>query len=200
MPKTEHGAADHEVVSFESEELILVNDRDEAIGSMSKGDAHDGDGVLHRAFSLFLFDSEGRLLLQRRSAEKRLWPMYWSNSCCSHPRFGETMEVATSRRLAQELGISAQLEFVYKFMYQARFSRDGSENEFCSVYLGRCFDNPQVNGTEIAEWRFVSAAELEREFENSPEQFTPWFKMEWQRLSGEFIDRLSVYTRGEGVS
>jgi isopentenyl-diphosphate delta-isomerase len=200
MSKTEHGAAGQDVVSFESEKLILVNDRDEVIGSMSKAHAHDGDGVLHRAFSLFLFDTEGRLLLQRRSAEKRLWPLYWSNSCCSHPRFGESMEVATSRRLSQELGISGRLEFVYKFMYQARFSCEGSENEFCSVYLGRCAETPQVNETEIAEWRFISAENLERELEDRPEQFTPWFKMEWQRLSGEYADRLSAYTRKADVS
>jgi len=200
MSKAIHGSADHEVVSSDSEKLILVNDRDEAVGSMSKGDAHDGEGVLHRAFSLFVFDTEGRLLLQRRSADKRLWPLYWSNSCCSHPRVGESMEVATSRRLSQELGISAQLEFIYKFMYQANFSSYGSENEFCSVYLGRCTETPRANQTEIAEWRFISAEALDRELEDQPEQFTPWFKMEWRKLSGEYVDRLSAYTRRAQVS
>ena len=125
MSNADQGSASHEVVSSESEKLILVNDRDEPVGSMSKGEVHDGAGILHRAFSLFIFDAEGRLLLQRRSADKRLWPLFWSNSCCSHPRVGESMDVATSRRLSQELGISAQLEFVYKFMYQATFSSDG---------------------------------------------------------------------------
>lgn len=194
MSNEKHGSADHEVVSFDNEALILVNDRDEQIGSMSKALAHDGDGVLHRAFSLFIFDDSGRLLLQRRSAAKRLWPLYWSNSCCSHPRDGETMEVATVRRLEQELGIRTRLEFVYKFTYRAKFDDAGSENEFCSVYLGRCDTKPRVNETEIAEWRFVSTAELEQEFIDRPDLFTPWFKLEWRRLSGDFQERLAAYT------
>lgn len=187
-------------MSSESEELILVNDRDEAVGALSKGRAHDGDGVLHRAFSLFVFDGRGRLLLQQRSADKRLWPLYWSNSCCSHPRIGESMEFATARRLEEELGIAAHLEFVYKFTYQARFSDLGSENEFCSVYLGRCLDQPQVNDTEIAAWRFVSADELDQELADQPEQFTPWFKMEWSRLQEDFAEQLACYTRDTDVS
>ena len=194
MSNEKHGSSDHEVVSFDNEALILVNDRDEQIGSMSKALAHDGDGVLHRAFSLFIFDDSGRLLLQRRSAAKRLWPLYWSNSCCSHPRDGETMEVATVRRLEQELGIRTRLEFVYKFTYRAEFDDAGSENEFCSVYLGRCDTKPRVNETEIAEWRFVSTAELEQEFIDRPDLFTPWFKLEWRRLSGDFQERLAAYT------
>ena len=92
----------HRIVSSEAEELILVDGEDNETGYLSKAACHDGDGVLHRAFSLFLFDSAGRLLLQQRAATKRLWPGFWSNSCCSHPRRGESMEVATSRRLRDE--------------------------------------------------------------------------------------------------
>lgn len=98
------------------------------------------------------------------------------------------------RRLEQELGIRTRLEFVYKFTYRAEFDDAGSENEFCSVYLGRCDTKPRVNETEIAEWRFVSTAELEQEFIDRPDLFTPWFKLEWRRLSGDFQERLAAYT------
>ena len=91
------------VVSSESEALILVDENDREIGFSSKDSCHDGPGILHRAFSLFIFNTAGELLLQQRSAGKRLWPLYWSNSCCSHPRAGETMELAVNRRLQQEL-------------------------------------------------------------------------------------------------
>ena len=127
----------HRVVSSEQEELILVDENDREIGSLDKAACHDGTGVLHRAFSLFIFNPRGELLLQQRSRTKRLWPLYWSNSCCSHPRRGETMEEATARRLEDELHIAAELEFVYKFAYQARFDATGAENELCWVYLGR---------------------------------------------------------------
>ena len=90
------------IVSDESEPLILVDEADREIGHLDKGACHDGKGVLHRAFSLFIFNDSGELLLQQRSAQKRLWPLFWSNSCCSHPRKGESMETAVERRLAQD--------------------------------------------------------------------------------------------------
>ena len=182
------------VVSSESELLILVDRDDRETGSLSKAACHDGDGILHRAFSVFLFNAEGELLLQQRGPGKRLWPLFWTNTCCSHPRQGESMELATERRLQQELGTAAALEFVYKFSYQARFDELGSENELCSVYLGRLERQAAANETEIAALRFVSAATLEHEIGTHAERFTPWFKMEWQRLNEEFADRLEVYT------
>lgn len=181
-------------VEFEDELLILVDADDREVGSLGKEACHDGGGILHRAFSLFLFDDQGRLLLQRRSKEKRLWPKYWSNTCCSHPRYGETMEVATARRLREELNTAADVEFVYKFEYQARFSDRGSENELCWVYLGRLGQAVSANEAEIEELRYVSANDLNQEIDAVPERFTPWFKMEWKRLNEEFADRLRCYT------
>ena len=105
----------HRIVSSESEELILVDTMDRAVGRLSKAECHDGDGRLHRAFSVFLFNDAGELLLQQRGLDKRLWPGYWSNSCCSHPRSGETLDVATERRLQDELNFSTPLEHVYFF-------------------------------------------------------------------------------------
>ena len=180
-------------MSSDSEELILVDEHDNELGFLSKQQCHDGDGKLHRAFSLFVFNEMGEVLLQKRSADKRLWPLFWSNSCCSHPRKGESMEVATRRRLQEELDIQTDLEFVYKFSYRAQFGEHGSENELCSVYLGRTDQTYSANANEIAEARFLSIDVLSNELQTNPEEFTPWFKMEWERLSGEFAATLKEY-------
>ncbi len=182
------------IVSSEAEELILVDAGDNETGFLSKAACHDGDGVLHRAFSLFLFNDEGELLLQRRSDAKRLWPGYWSNSICSHPRRGETMAVATQRRLLDELNIEAEIEFVYKFNYQANYGAAGSENELCHVYLGKAPSNVRPNESEISAIRFIAPADLDREFAESPDSLTPWFRLEWQALSTVHRDKLVEYT------
>ena len=183
----------HRVVSSEGEELILVDAQDNEIGYRSKADCHDGAGVLHRAFSLFLFNEKGELLLQQRAAEKRLWPGYWSNSCCSHPRRGETLPVATMRRLDDELNITAELEFVYHFSYEARFSEAGSENELCHVYLGKFDGEIRPNDSEIENVRFISASDLDDELVAHPLKFTPWFVQEWQTLRDTYRDALARY-------
>lgn len=183
----------HRIVSSESEELILVDEDDNEIGYASKARVHDGGGVLHRAFSLFLFNAAGELLLQQRAPSKRLWGGYWSNSCCSHPRKGEDMPSATARRLEQELGVGAALEFVYKFTYRARYGDLGAEHELCWVYLGRSDGEPRPNDTEIAALRFVSADELDAELADPGSRFTPWFRMEWRRLRDDFGARLARY-------
>ena len=183
----------HRVVSSESEELILVDARDNEVGYRSKADCHDGPGVLHRAFSLFLFNDEGELLLQQRAVEKRLWPGYWSNSCCSHPRRGETLPIATKRRLLDELNTTAELEYVYQFCYQARFSEAGSENELCHVYLGRVDGDIRPNDSEIESIRFVSATSLDHELSEHPKRFTPWFIKEWRALKEDHAGQLARY-------
>jgi isopentenyl-diphosphate delta-isomerase len=182
--------ADPRVVSFDSERLILVDTDDREIGHASKADAHAGKGILHRAFSLFVFNPDGELLLQQRAPSKPLWPGYWANSCCSHPRGGEDMDTATQRRLREELGFECPLEFVYKFQYHAEYGEAGSETELCWVYLGSSDAPVRVNETEIAAWRYVTPDALDREIAQTPERFTPWLKLEWQRLRGEFADRL----------
>ncbi len=193
MASDSSAATRDEVVSFDSEELILVNENDDEVGHLDKSSCHDGDGVLHRAFSLFIFNARGELMLQQRSGEKRLWPLYWSNSCCSHPRRGEAMDQAIHRRLQQELGVDAELKYLYKFQYSAQYEDLGSERELCWVYAGRTDAQPGINPNEIEDWRFVSAAALEAELKTSPERFTPWFKMEWKRITKEFasvVERL----------
>ncbi len=181
------------IVSAESEELILVDTQDNETGHRSKAECHDGDGILHRAFSLFLFNGHRELLLQRRSESKRLWPGYWSNSCCSHPRRGESIHTATQRRLSDELNVTATLEYVYKFRYQASFGDAGAENELCHVFLGTTGGVLRPNVSEIAEVRFVTARELSAELEADADAFTPWFKMEWLALNRKFPEMLARY-------
>ena len=182
------------IVSTEADELILVDASDVEVGHMSKADCHNGAGVMHRAFSVFLFNEDGELLLQQRSDLKRLWPGYWSNTCCSHPRRGETMAIATRRRLHDELGVEAALEFVYTFAYQAEFGDRGSENELCHVYLGKVAGPTRPNEHEISATRFVSAEVLDNELETRPDQFSPWFKMEWRALQFEHREVLARYS------
>ena len=179
-----------DIVSSEAEALILVDPGDRVVGYLDKSACHDGDGVLHRAFSLFIFNPAGQLLLQQRASEKRLWGGYWSNSCCSHPRRGETMDVAVNRRLEQELGMTADLHFAYKFEYSASFGELGTEHELCWVYIGSTASQPVINTTEIDDWRWIDPAELSREIADDPSRFTPWLAMEWARLNEDFQDRL----------
>jgi isopentenyl-diphosphate delta-isomerase len=186
------------IVSSESEELILVDENDNELGYLSKQECHDGEGILHRAFSLFIFNTDNDLLLQKRSADKRLWPLYWSNSCCSHPRRGESMNVAIHRRLREELGLEASLEFIYKFSYRAEFGELGSENELCSVYLGRTDQPYYANSNEIADARYVSLEELSQELHTKPDGFTPWFRMEWETLCRKYSDKLAAYAHLSG--
>lgn len=183
----------NEIVSFDDENLILVDEKDNILGYKSKAECHEGDGILHRAFSIFIFNDKNQLLLQKRSDQKLLWPLFWSNSCCSHPRQGEDYEKAIHRRLKEELGIETELKYFFKFQYQVNFKEIGSENELCSVYIGKSDDTIIVNENEIAEWKFIDIDEMESEMENNPENFTPWFKMEWERITKEFKNEIFTY-------
>lgn len=170
------------IVSFEDEPLIVVDSDDQVLGYRSKAECHDGDGILHRAFSIFVFNSQGQLLLQRRSPKKRLWPLYWSNSCCSHPRRGESDLDAARRRVEEELAITPSLEYLFKFEYQAPFGESGSEYELCSVYVAKSDEPVVVNVHEVVEWKFVDVAAFEADLAAAPDLYTPWLKLEWPRI------------------
>ena len=183
---------ENEVVSSDDESLILVDSDDRELGFLDKSSCHDGAGVLHRAFSLFVLNQSGELLIQQRAANKRLWPFYWSNSCCSHPRRGESMESAVGRRLEQELRLNMPLRYLYKFEYSESFGDLGTEHELCSVYVGCTGTEPVVNTAEIASWRWIAADLLTVQLDTEPERFTPWFKMEWHRLRRDFPAALTL--------
>ena len=162
--------------------LILVDEADREVGHLSKAKCHDGQGVLHRAFSLLIFNGACELLLQQRAPSKRLWPGYWSNSCCSHPRRAESMETAIHRRLYEELGLRCPLQFLFKFQYQAQFESAGSEQELCSVFIGRSSDPVRADPAEILAWRWIDPEALQAELAVDANKFTPWFKLEWARI------------------
>ena len=166
----------------DAEALILVDEADREVGHLSKAKCHDGQGVLHRAFSLLIFNGAGELLLQQRAPSKRLWPGYWSNSCCSHPRRAEGMETAIHRRLYEELGLRCPLQFLFKFQYQAQFESAGSEQELCSVFIGRSSDPVRADPAEILAWRWIGPDALHAELAANGDTFTPWFKIEWARI------------------
>jgi len=170
-------------ISADSEPLILVDESDREIGHLSRALCHAGHGVLHRAFSLLIFNEHGELLLQQRAASKRLWPLYWSNSCCSHPRRNEPIEAAIHRRLNEELGVRCPLKYLFKFQYHAQYGSEGAENELCSVYIGRYGGRLKINSSEIAGWRWIGAEELQEEMSTpAAAHFTPWFALEWARI------------------
>ncbi|MES1943192.1 isopentenyl-diphosphate delta-isomerase [Salinisphaera sp. PC39] len=177
-----HAETNDTVVSFDDEPLILVDPDDNILGYEAKNICHDGEGLLHRAFSIFVFDTAGRLLLQRRAEGKRLWPGYWSNSCCSHPRRGEEDPAAADRRVHEELGIAPALHFLFRFRYHARYRDLGAEHELCSIYAAVSDDPVAYNVNEIADTDWIEPAALDAALAERPEDFTPWLRLEWPRI------------------
>lgn len=186
-------------VSFASEQLILVDSDDRVVGYRSKSDAHAGAGTLHRAFSAFLFDDQGRLLVHRRSLQKPLWPGFWTNSCCSHPRRGESLESAVKRRITEELGVDAQASRVYKFEYRAEFEDVGSEHELCHVFLASTAtpSNISAHAEEVMEWRWLSVEEVDAWLVERPAVLTPWFRQEWASLRSRYRAQLDDFVNDQ---
>ncbi len=174
------------VVSFNDEPLILVDENDNEIGYLLKDACHQGDGILHRAFSIFILTPKKDLILQKRSEDKLLWPNFWSNTVCSHPRKGETLEVATQRRLEDEIGIQTALKYLFKFQYQAKYKNYGSESEVCSVFIGKYDGLIYPNANEIKDLMLIPFEEVESEIARNSQYFTPWFKIEWEKIISEY--------------
>lgn len=179
------------------EQICVVNRQNHIVGYEDKDICHDGEGILHRAFSIFIFNSWQQLLIQKRSSQKRLWPLYWSNSCCSHPRRGEHQEAATQRCLENELGIHTALRYLYTFQYHRRFFDIGAEREICAVYIGKYDGAVKVNPAEVAEWRFADPGELDLQIKEKPANFTPWFVMEWETIRSNYAQSVHVLLSGE---
>ena len=182
---------DNDIASDTDELLILVDRQDNELGFASKAECHTGSGLLHRAFSIFIFNSSGQVLLQQRSQDKELWNLYWSNSCCSHPRQGEQIENAAHRRVMEELSIDCELHYLYKFFYQEPFGQKGSEHELCSVFVGRHDGKVSINITEIADWKFIDTEELSRSIDQHPEKYTPWLQSEWSELTKNYLGSIN---------
>lgn len=158
------------------EHVVLVDQNDNAIGTMEKLEAHQ-KGILHRAFSILLFNSKGELLLQKRSSLKYHSNSLWTNTCCSHPLPDEPMEKATRRKLIQEMGIDLQPEFAYKFIYKANLENGLIEHECDHVFIGTFDGTPNINKEEVEDWKFSNMNALREDIEKNGGQYTYWFKL-----------------------
>ena len=164
------------------EQVILVDEQDQPIGLMEKQAAHIGPH-LHRAFSVFIFNSKGELLMQQRALSKYHSPGLWTNTCCSHPRSGETLEEATSRRLLEEMGIACPMKEVYTFIYMAPVGQGLTEHEFDHVFIGQSDDIPNINTDEVASWKYMRLDDLKKDLELYPELYTEWFKITFEEMT-----------------
>jgi isopentenyl-diphosphate Delta-isomerase len=163
------------------EYIIQVDENDREIGSVEKMDAHR-KGLLHRAFSILIFNSNNQLLLQKRHSAKYHSGGLWTNTCCSHPRQGEEIEAAAHRRLQEEMGFDCELKEIFSFIYRAELDNNLIENEYDHVFLGR-FDGEVVPHEEEAEdFRWVDMDEIERDIANNPEVYSYWFKCLFDRI------------------
>ena len=158
------------------EELILVNEKDEPQGKMEKLEVHK-QGLLHRAFSVFLFNSKGELLLQQRANDKYHSAELWTNTCCSHPRYGELLEDAIDRRLMEEMGMECETQFAFKFIYMAEFENGLTEHEYDHVYFGLTDDIPIANSDEVQAWKYITLDALLADIAISPQEYTEWMKL-----------------------
>ena len=159
-----------------NELLILVDEQDNELGGMEKLTVHQL-GLLHRAFSVFVFNSKNELLLQQRGDEKYHSAGLWSNTCCSHPRQGENIAEATGRRLNEEMGLQCELEFEFSFIYKFEFENGLTEHEFDHVYFGKTDALPIPNSAEVKGYKYMSLQDLERGIGINPQNYSAWLKI-----------------------
>ncbi|RKN78137.1 isopentenyl-diphosphate Delta-isomerase [Ulvibacterium marinum] len=172
---------------MKEEEVILVNDQDEQIGTMPKMEAHK-KARLHRAFSIFILNDEGETMLQQRAASKYHSPLLWTNTCCSHQRVGETNIQAGKRRLFEEMGFETELKELFSFKYKAPFDNGLTEHELDHVMIGNYNDVPNINAEEVADWKWMRPESIKKDMLNNPDGYTVWFKIIFERFY-EYIIR-----------
>ena len=176
--------------SMEEELVVLVNERDEALGTMGKMEAHRG-GHLHRAFSVFVFDAQGRILLQKRAATKYHSGGLWSNTCCGHPRPCETLEQAAHRRLKEEMGIDRYASPEFSFIYRTALPNGLFEHELDHVLFAQFDGVAEPSPDEVEQWRYVEPHELTSELAEHPERYTAWLRLCWQEVFPRWAARPS---------
>ena len=166
---------------MKEEKVILVDTADTPLGMMPKMEAHE-KAVLHRAFSVFILNHKGELMLQQRALHKYHSPGLWTNTCCSHQRLGETNIEAGKRRLYEEMGFSVPLQELFSFIYKAPFDNGLTEHELDHVMVGYFEAEPTINPEEVAAWKWISLEELEQDLSRKPENYTVWFKIIFDRF------------------
>lgn len=163
------------------EHVILVNEKDEQIGTMPKLEAHE-KAILHRAFSVFIFNDKNELMLQQRAAHKYHSPLLWTNTCCSHQRVGESNIQAGKRRLQEEMGFVTDLKETISFIYKAPFDNGLTEHELDHILLGTYTNEPQINKEEVESWKWMPLEDVKLDIELHPEVYTEWFKIIFQKF------------------
>lgn len=166
---------------MKEEQVILVNENDEQIGLMPKMEAHE-KAVLHRAFSVFVFNDKNQLMLQQRAADKYHSPLLWTNTCCSHQRDGETNLEAGKRRLQEEMGFVCDIEEKTSFIYKAPFDNGLTEHELDHVMVGYYNDNPVINREEVESFKWMTVEEVKVDMELNPTVYTEWFKIIFEKF------------------
>ena len=165
-----------------TEHVILVDDTDNPVGTMEKMEAHQ-KALLHRAFSVFIFNSKGEMLLQRRAPGKYHSPGLWTNACCSHPRPGEDTQVAAMRRMREELGFSTPLEKRLEFVYRTEFGNGLTEHEFDHVFVGQYDGAIRPDPTEISDYCYRGIADIRSDLQICPEKYTTWFSLAFKLVT-----------------
>lgn len=160
------------------EYVVLVDEKDRVVGTAEKIDAHRNPR-LHRAFSIFIFNSGDELLIQRRAGGKYHCPGLWANTCCGHPRPGESLDAAVHRRLREEMGFDTEMEEVFSFIYEAEFENGLTEKEYDHVFRGKWDGTPKANPEEVANYRWVSRDFLAEDIKKNPQIYAAWFKIAW---------------------
>ena len=173
------------------EKVILVNENDEPIGLMPKMEAHER-AVLHRAFSVFIMNDNGEIMLQQRAAHKYHSPLLWTNTCCSHQRDGETNIEAGKRRLMEEMGFATDLKEVFSFIYKAPFDNGLTEHELDHVMIGKFNDDPKINSDEVADWKWMLPLDIKNDIAEYPNHYTAWFKIIFERFYDYLIEDVEV--------
>lgn len=166
---------------MKEEQVILVNEQDKPIGLMNKQEAHE-KALLHRAFSVFVFNDKNELMLQQRALHKYHSPGLWTNTCCSHQRDGETNLQAGTRRLQEEMGFVTSLKETTSFIYKAPFDNGLTEHELDHILVGTFNDAPSINPDEVASWKWMPLEDVKQDIENKPELYTAWFKIIFQNF------------------
>jgi isopentenyl-diphosphate Delta-isomerase len=171
--------------------LILVDREDRERGFEEKETCHLIPTKLHRAFSIFVFNEKGEMLIHKRAGSKKTWPGFWTNACCSHPRKGETLVTATKRRLKEELGFSCPVRRLFSFQYSAEYDTTYGENEIDHVFFGTYNGVVRPDPGEIEEWKFVSVEDLATDVGTRGERYTPWFRTALPRVMEHVSRHLS---------
>lgn len=156
--------------------ITLVDENDQVLGPIEKLEAHK-KGVLHRAFSVFIFNSKGEILLQQRADEKYHSAGLWSNACCSHPNYQEAILDAVKRRMKEELSMDVEVEFKFKFTYKASLENNLVEHEVDHVYFGITDEIPEINPKEVKDWKYMSLDALKKELTTHPENYSQWLNI-----------------------